>query len=207
MVISTSIKTYLAIFLIGIFVVIAGVSLYGLNQQDTTQTPTTIYKGLTETEEEIVKENIKAKVEAQKMIQTEKVDKEQPSYVDNTQGYDNNEDYDYKTIHEAPVPIITRADVPDSVTSEKKSKNNSTQANSDKLDELISKFDPKDVKKGNFKSVEIISDDDLKKVLTDLKVSGKFSDKNIIQIKKSVSVGDGVSVGDAQWIDVEIEDK
>lgn len=202
MVISATLKTYLAIFLIGVIIVIAGISVYGIYQRDTSQTPTKIYKGLTEAEEEIVKENIKSKVQQQqKRMGTERVDKKQPSHVDNTPRYDNNQDYQPEHIPEAHAPIVTKVDVPGTETSVKQLKSDSMHANTDNLDELLKQFAPKDFDNGNVKSVEIISKDDLKKVMADLKASGKLTKNNIIEIKKSTSVGDG------KWIEVEIDDK
>ena len=202
MVISTTIKTYLAIFLIGIIVVLAGISVYGIYQRDTSQTPTKIYKGLTEVEEEIVQENIKSKVkQQQERMKTERIDKKQPSHVDNTPRYDKNQDYQPENIPEAPVPTVTRAEAPGTETSVKQFKSDSMHANTDNFDELLKQFAPKDFDKGNVKSVEIISKDDLKKVMADLKASGKLTKNNIIEIKKSTSVGDG------KWIEVDIDDK
>ncbi len=203
MVISTTIKTYLAIFLVCVIVVLAGISVYGIYQRDTSQIPTKIYKGLTEVEEEIVQENIKSKVQQQqqKRMETERVDKKQPSHVDNTPRYDNNQDYQPEHIPEAPVPTVTRAEAPGTETSVKQFKSDSMHANTDNLDELLKQFAPKDFDKGNVKSVEIISKDDLKKVMADLKASGKLTKNNIIEIKKSTSVGDG------KWIEVDIDDK
>lgn len=203
MVISTTIKPYLAIFLVGIIVVIAGISVYGIYQRDTSQTPTKIYKELTEAEEEIVKENIKSKVQQQqqKRMETERVDKKQPSHVDDTPRYDNNQDYQPEHIPEASEPIVTKADAPGTVTFDKQFKSDSMHANTDNLDELLKQFAPKDFDKGNVKFVEITSKDDLKKVMADLKASGKLTKNNIIEIKTSTNVGDG------KWIEVEIDDK
>ena len=203
MVISTTIKTYLAIFLIGVIVVIAGISVYGIYQRDISQTPTKIYNGLTEVEEEIVKENIKSKVQQQqqKRMETEGVDKKQPSHVDNTSRYDNNQDYQPENIPEASVPTVTRSEAPGTETSVKQFKSDAMHANTDNLDELLKQFAPKDFDKGNGKFIEITSKDDLKKVMADLKASGHLNKNNIIEIKTSTNIGDG------KWVEVEIDDK
>ena len=201
MVISTTIKTYLAIFLIGVIVVIAGISVYGIYQRDISQTPTKIYNGLTEAEEEIVKENIKSKVQQQKRMETERVDKKQPSHVDNTSRYDKNQDYQPENIPEASAPIVTKAEALGTETSGKQFKSDSMHANTDNFDEMLKQFAPKDFDKGNGKFVEITSKDDLKKVMADLKASGFLNKNNIIEIKKNTNIGD------SKWIEVEIDDK
>lgn len=201
MVIKTSIKAYLAIFLIGVIITIVGISIYATTQPDTSQAPITIYKGLTETEEKIVKENIKANIQQQKRKDTKSVDKKQPSYVDNESKEDYKPDYRPEPIPEAPVPIVTKADAQDTETSKERFKKDKTQANIDNLDELLKQFDPKDLDGVNVKSKEIFSKDDLKKVMADLKASGNLTGKSVIQIKKSFNAGDG------KWIEVEIDDK
>ncbi len=201
MAIITTKKAYLAIFLIGVIVVIAGISVYGIYQRDTSQTPTTIFKELTEADEEIVKENIRSNIEQQKRKSTEKVDKKQPSYVDSMPIENNNKDEKPTPTYEGPVPIVTEADASDTETSDLQSQSDEIQANMGDIKNLHKQFDPKGVDWGNANFIEITSDDDLKKVLAELKASGKLTDKNIIQIKKSVNVGDG------KWIEVEIDDK
>lgn len=201
MAIKTGIKAYLAIFLIGVIITIAGISIYAITQPDTSQTPTTIYKELTEAEEKIVQDNIKSSLQQQRKIDTKKVDAKQPSYVDNEPNEDYKPENRPEPIPEAPTPIVTKANTSDIVKSEKKVKSNVNHANSDNLDELLKQFDPKDIDWAKGISKEIISKDDLKKVIADLKVSGKLTDKNIIQIKKSTNVGN------SKWVEVEIDDK
>ena len=197
----TTKKTYLAIFLIGAVVIIAGISVYGIYQRDTSQTPTTIYKDLTEAEEEIVKENIKTNIQQQKRKETKEVEKKQPSYVENMSGYDNNQKYQPEPTPEAPVSIVTKADAPGTETPMKQFLNDAIQADIDEVNKMLSQFPPADGDWGNIKSKEIISKDDLKKIMADLKASGNLTDKSIIQIKKSFNAGDG------KWIEVEIDDK
>ena len=197
----TTKKTYLTLFFIGVVVIIAGISVYGIYQRDTSQTPTTIYKGLTKAEEEIVKENIKTNIQQQKRKAANRVDKKQPSYVENASGYDNNQKYQPEPTPEAPVPIVTKADAPGTDTPMKQFKNDAIQADIDEVNKMLSQFPPADGDWGNIKSKEIISKDDLKKIMADLKASGNLTDKSIIQIKKSFNAGDG------KWIEVEIDDK
>ena len=193
----TTKKTYLTLFLIGVIVTIAGISVYGIYQRDTSQTPTTIYKGLTEAEEEIVKENIKTNIQLQKKKASNRVDKKQPSYVENTSGYDNNQKYQPEPTPEAPAPIVTKADAPGTETPMKQFKNDAIQADIDEVNKMLSQFPSAD---GDWEN--IISKDDLKKIIAEnLKVSGNLPDKSIIQIKKSFNAGDG------KWIEVEIDDK
>ncbi len=201
MAIITTKKAYLAIFFIGVISVIAGISFYSITQPDTSQTPTTIFKELTEADEEIVKENIRSNLEQQKRKSTEKVDIKQPSYVDNKPKQDYNPEYLSKSKYEAPIANETEADVSDTEILDLQSQEEEIQANMGDIENLHKQFAPKGVDWSNAKSIEIISQDDVKKVLAELKASGKLTDKNIIQIKKSVDLGDG------KWIEVEIDDK
>ena len=201
MAIITTKKAYIAIFLMGVIVVIAGISVYSITQSDTSQTPTTIFKELTEADEEIVKENIRSNIEQQKRMETERVEKKRPSYADNMPIENNSKGEKPGHTYEAPAPIVTKADASDTVTSDLQSQSDEIQANMADIEHLHKQFAPKGVDWSNAKSIEINSQDDLKKVLAELKASGKLTDKNIIQIKKSVDVGDG------KWVEVEIDDK
>ncbi len=82
-------------------------------QPDTSQTPTTIFKELTEADEEIVKENIRSHLEHQKRKSTEKVDIKQPSYVDNEPKQNHNPEYISKSKYETPIAKETESDVSD----------------------------------------------------------------------------------------------
>ncbi len=192
MAIHVSRKAYLAILLIGVIVIIAGISVYGIYQRDTSQTPTTIYKGLTDAEEEIVKENIRNNLQQQKRKETKEVEKKQPSYVDNAPNHDNNQDEKPEpgTSYEVPTPIVTKADVSDTETSDLQSQLEEIQTNIADIENLHKQFAPKDIDWGSGKTIKIASKDDLKKVIADLKKSGDPKHSAIIDLLKNTDVGD-----------------
>lgn len=190
MAIHVSRKAYLAILLIGVIVIIAGISVYGIYQRDTSQTPTTIYKGLTEAEEEIVKENIVSRIEQQKRKQTEKVEKKQPSSSDDAPTQNNKPEYKPEPIPEAPVPTVTKADASDTETSDLQSQLEAIQTNIADIENLPKQFAPKGVDLGSGKTIKIASKDDLKKVIADLKKSGDPKHSAIIDFLKNADVGD-----------------
>ena len=191
MAIHVSRKAYLAILLIGVIVIIAGISVYGIYQRDTSQTPTTIYKELTEAEEKIVKENIRNNLQQQKRKKTKKVEKKQPSYVDNAP-IDNRQDEkpEHGTTYEAPIPIVTKADASDTETSDQQSQLEKIQTNIADIENLHKQFAPKDIDWGSGKTIKITSKDDLKKVIADLKKSGDPKHSAIIDLLKNADVGD-----------------
>lgn len=201
MAITTGIKTYLTIFLIGVVLIIAGISIYAVTQPDTSQTPSTIYKELTEAEEKIVQDNIRSSLQQQRKIETENVVVKQPSYVNNEPKQDYKPDYRQETSPEEPAYIVNKSDTPIIVPSDKQVKNGANHANSDNFDELLKEFGTKDLDLGKGKSSKSISNDDLSEVIAELKASGNFSKGDIIKIKKSIDVGDG------KWVEVEIDDK
>ncbi len=195
MTINTNVKTYLAIFLIGVIVTFAGISVYGIYQRDTSQTPTTIYKGLTEAEEVIVQENIKTNIQQQKRKETKQVDKKQPSYVDNAPPIQNN-DQDYKSepMYVAPIAEETKSNAPDTETSELQSHIDAIQANPDDVKKMLSQFSVKDVDWGNSKSIKITSKGDLKKVISELKAGGNPKNQVIIDFLKNADIDDNTEI-------------
>ena len=183
-------KAYLSIFLVVLIATIVGISVYGIYQRDTSQTPATIYKGLTEAEEEIVKENIKNNIQQQKRKETEIVDNKRPSNVDNAPIQDNNQNEKPEPTYEEPIPTVTKADVSNSETSVRQSQLEEMQSNIVDIENLHKQFVPKDVDLGNFKTIKIDSKDDLKKVIADLKKSGDPKHSAIIDFLKNTDVGD-----------------
>ena len=192
----TTKKTYLTLFLIGVVVIIAGISVYGIYQRDTSQTPTTIYKGLTEAEEEIVKENIKTNIQQQKRKETKEVEKKQPSYVDNAPIQDNNQDEKPEPgpTYETPVPTVTKADAPGTETSDLQSQLEEIQTNITDIENLHKQFTPKGIDWENGKTIKIASKDDLKKVIADLKKSGDPKHSAIIDFLKNTDMDDNTKV-------------
>ena len=186
MAIITTKKTYLAIFLIGVIAVIAGISIYAITQRDTSQTPTTIYKELTETEEEIVKENIKTNIEQLKAKETERVEKKQPSYVDNMPIEKNNNDEKPGHTYEAPIPIVTKADASD--TSYLQSQSEGIQANMVDIENLHKQSAPKGADWGNTGTIKITSKDELRKVIAELKASGDPKYKVMAKFLKDIDI-------------------
>lgn len=191
-------KAYLAIFLIGVIIAIAGISVYGIYQRDKSQTPNTIYKGLTEAEEEIVKENIRNNLQQQKRKQAEIVDNKQPSSVDNAPIQNNNEDYKPEHLNEAPIAKETRVDQPVIVTSDLPPQIDVNQADITDIENLHKQFAPKGVDWGNTETIKITSMDDLKKMISDLKDSGDPKYKVLTKFLKDADMNG------AQEINVQI---
>ncbi len=106
------INPYIVISLISVIVGIAGLFIYAQNQQKKIQTPTKVYKELTEAEETIVKENIKAMAQQQKQKEQKKEDTQQPTVDDTPRQYDNLDNLPEFT---PPKTVVTntKADVPD----------------------------------------------------------------------------------------------
>lgn len=194
MAIKTSKKAYLAIFLIGVVVVIAGISVYGIYQRDTSQTPTTIYKELTDAEEELVKENIRSNIEQQKRKETKSIDKKQPSYVDNMPIQNDDKDEKPGLTYDAPVPIVTRADASDIEASDQQSQSEEIQANMADIENLHKQFAPKGVDWGNTETIKITSKDELKKVIAELKASGDPKYKVMTKFLKDVDMNKATEI-------------
>lgn len=190
MAINATRKAYLALLLIGVVVIIAGISVYGIYQRDTSQTPTTIYKGLTEAEEEIVKENIKNKIQQQKKKETKIVDNKQPSHVDNAPIQDNSKNEKPGPTYEEPIPTVTKADVSNTEKSDRQSQIEEIQTNIADIENLHKQFAPKDIDWGSGKTIKIASKDDLKKVIADLKKSGDPKHSAIIDFLKNADMDD-----------------
>ncbi len=106
------INPYIVISLISVIVGIAGLFIYAQNQQKKIQTPTKVYKELTEAEETIVKENIKAIAQQQRQKAQQKEDKPQSAVDDTPRQYDNLDNLPEFT---PPKTVVTntKADVPD----------------------------------------------------------------------------------------------
>lgn len=187
---------YLTITLIGVIVVIAGISVYGIVQRDTSQTPTKIFKGLNEAEEQIVQDNIKSKVQHQhqQRKEQEKMEDKKPSLVDNNHVEYNYQDDMPEYINVPPIAKESKGDKPDMETSAKHSKNEEIQAKFADKDQLQKKYAPKNVDWGSAKSINISSKDDLKKVLSELKKSGDPSSKAIMEIIEKHGAKGNVSV-------------
>ena len=190
MAIITTKKAYIAIFLMGVIVVIAGISVYSITQSDTSQTPTTIFKELTEADEEIVKENIRSNIEQQKRKSTEKVDKKQPSYVDNEPMQNHNQEYISKSKYEAPIAKETESDVSDTEIPDLQSQEEEIQANISDIENLHKQFVPKDIDLGKFKTIKITTETELKKVIADLKSSGNPKHQVMIDFLENTDIDD-----------------
>ena len=194
MAIITTKKAYIAIFLMGVIVVIAGISVYSITQSDTSQTPTTIFKELTEADEEIVKENIRSNLEQQKRKSTEKVEKKRPSYADNMLIENNSKGEKPGHTYEAPAPIVTKADASDTVTSDLQSQSDEIQANMADIEHLHKQFAPKGVDWGNTETIKITSKDDLKKVIAELKASGDPKYEVMIKFLKDADINGATEI-------------
>lgn len=196
MAIKTTRTTYLAITLIGVIVVIAGLSVYGLVQRDTSHIPTKIYKGLTEAEEQIVKDNIKSKVQQQhhQRKEQQKEEDNKPSLVDNNPIQYNNQDDMPEHKYVPPIAKETKDNKPDLDTSAIQSEIKEISSEIAEMEKLQKQFAPKNVDWGNAKSISIASKDDLKKVLSELKKSGDPNSKAIMELLEKSSVDGNVRV-------------
>ncbi len=190
MAIITTKKAYIAIFLMGVIVVIAGISVYSITQSDTSQTPTTIFKELTEADEEIVKENIRSNLEQQKRKSTEKVEKKQQSYVDNEPKQDYNPEHISKSKYEAPIAKETESDVSETEIPDLQSQEEEIQANISDIENLHKQFVPKDIDLGKFKTIKITTETELKKVIADLKSSGNPKHQVMIDFLENTDIDD-----------------
>ena len=196
MAIKKTIKAYVTIFLIGVIVSIAGLSIYSIYQRNNLQTSTKIYRLPTAAEEVIVKENIKSIAQQQKRKDRQKVDIQQPSSVDNTLIQNNNQDDKPEPIHEAPVAIETKADAPDTETPEQrqliedmiKAIQASTNPSPPGLEELVRQFRHKGGELGNGNSIQINSMEDLKRVIAELESTGNPNLQAMIEVLKNTNI-------------------
>lgn len=196
MAIKKTIKAYVTIFLIGVIVSIAGLSIYSIYQRNNLQTSTEIYRLPTAAEEVIVKENIKSITQQQKRKDRQKVDIQQPSSVDNTLIQNNNQDDKPEPIHEAPVAIETKADAPDTETPEQrqlkedmiKAIQASTNPSPPGLEELVRQFRRKGGGLGNGNSTQINSMEDLKRVIAELESTGNPNFRAMIEVLKNTNI-------------------
>ncbi len=112
MAIKKFINPYIGISLICVILCIAGFFIYAQYQQNNLQTPTKVYKELTEAEEAIVKENIKALAQQHKQKEQKKENTQQSPVDDTPRQYGNLDNPPEFTPPEKMV-INTKTDVPD----------------------------------------------------------------------------------------------
>lgn len=112
MAIKKFINPYIGISLICVIVGIAGLFIYAQNQQKNLQTPTKVYKELTEAEETIMKENIKAMAQQQKQKEQKTENTQQTPVDDTPRQYGNLDNPPEFTLPETVV-TNTKADAPD----------------------------------------------------------------------------------------------
>lgn len=190
MAIKKFVNPYIAVSLIGVIVAVAGLYLYAQYQHNNTQTPTKVYRELTEAEEAILKENIKTLAQQQKQKAQQKQNKQQSS-VDDTSIQDDNYDDLPEYIRTDTVATRTKKDVSDkaSFKQEHLQKDNSQLSN-------VPSFDPKNLPNslqsfgkglGNFDTIEINSEEELNKVLAEMKKNGDPRLKPILTMLKTSS--------------------
>lgn len=199
-------KSYVVIGLIGIMLSVIGISIfYAIYQPNRTQTPIKIYRGLTEAEEELVKEYIKTAIEQQNNAKQQKAANPQRSSVNYASS--QNEEFDNQTESMPPAPVAMQSenDVPDTTApqlqkmlDEMQEHTNSLSPNANSLPlefvEMIKDLESKGIDLGFDKG-------NAKKVIATLKVVGK-NDNNIITVDKLSDL----DIDENTWIEVKTDD-
>ncbi|MCY4401584.1 MAG: hypothetical protein OXD54_03330 [Candidatus Poribacteria bacterium] len=186
MVIKKFVNPYIAVSLIGVILAIVGLSIYAQYQHNNIQTPIKVYRELTEAEEAIVKENIKTLAQQQKQKAEQKKDNPQSSVDDTSIQYDTS---DKLSEHIPTDTVATKKNVSDIESF----KQQHLQKDSSQLSN-VSSFDPKNLpnslqpfgdKLGNFDTIQISSEEDLQKVIAEMKKNDDPRLKPMLQMLKT----------------------
>ncbi|MYF98930.1 hypothetical protein F4212_07300 [Candidatus Poribacteria bacterium] len=198
MAIKKFINPYIGISLISAILCIVGLFIYAQYQKNNLQTPTKVYKELTEAEEAIVKENIKVMAQQHKQKEEKKEDTQQ-STVDDTPIQYGNLDIPPEFTPSEKVVTNTKADTSDieKLTQEHLKKKSITKLGPE------SSFDSKTIfgqlplpvgvqENGEGTTIQVNSREELERVIAQLEASGDSRHNALAQMLRNSNFRDNV---------------
>ena len=204
MAIKNIVKPYVAIFLIGVIVSITGLFIYDRYQRNNLQTPIKVYRAPTAAEEAIVKENIKAIAQRQKREAEKKKDIQQSTADDMLNQNDNRDNTSNRsdmseTIHETAASMPTEIDVLGISESEKEQMDQNISSKTygsleeaqNEMRDLVGIHPPN---LGDGLTIQINSQEDLQKAITQLENSNNPAAQHMINQLKNMNFDGNIRV-------------